>query len=147
MTKLQTFGLVAAGVIAYSLFRKASGLGTLNFYPGTVRNIQFVKGSPIMTVGLQVQNTSNQEFILKSIAGNLFLDNYLVGNLANFAAIEIPANGQAIIPLEIKLSLIGLVNKIISAFSEKNYKVDVELDATANVDNIQIPININYKIG
>lgn len=147
MNKPLVLGIGAAAIVAYLLFRKASGLGTLNFYPASVKSIDFNSGELIMTANINVQNTSNQHFTLNSLAGNLYANGYLVGNAALFTPVAIQPNSQTLLPVKIKLSAIGLVNDIIRAFEQNSFSQELELEANANVDQLQIPVKLKYKVG
>lgn len=143
----ETIALAAGGVLLYSLWRKQQGIGTLNFFPDKVRDFHFSGLTPVFTLGLGVQNTSNQSFTVNSIAGNAYSNGYYVGNLSNFSPQIIIKNTQGILLLDVRLALIGIVNDLINAFQSENFQQSLELKATANVDNLQIPLNIKYKIG
>lgn len=129
------------------MLRKGGALGTLNFFPDKVRSISFDGLTPVMTIGLGVQNTSNQSFTIRSLAGNLYANNYYIGNVSSFTLRTIAPNSQQVIFITARLQLIGIVNDILNAFENRNFAQTIEIKAMANVDNLQIPININYKIG
>lgn len=131
----------------YNIFNKSAAAGTLNFYPESVRQIRFEGATPIMTVGLAVQNTSASKFVIKSIAGNLYANTYLVGNLSYFTPQAINPNSQSVILLDVRLGLLGIVQDIIRAFQFGNFQQDLIFKSFANVDNFQVPINITYKVG
>ncbi len=139
--------MAAGGIILYSLFRKGAALGTLNFYPGTVKDIEFDNSVPVMTLGLVVQNTSNQYFNLNSIAGNVYANDKYVGNVSSFIVQHIPANSQTTIFLNLRMNLIGIVTDIINAFTTHNTSQVLKLEATANIDTLQVPVNISYTVG
>lgn len=139
--------LAAGGLLVYSLLRKGTGISTLNFFPEKVRSIDFDGLTPVMTIGLGVQNTSNQGFALKSLAGNLYANNYYIGNVSSFSLKTIPPNSQTIIYITARLQLIGIVNDIMNAFENQNFSQDIQIKAMANIDTLQVPINLNYKIG
>jgi hypothetical protein len=143
----QTLALVAAGAVAFSLLNKANAAGTLNFYPLSVTGIQMDGSTPVMTLGIRVQNTSGSQYVMRSIAGNAYSNNYLVGNFSSFAQQSIPANYQATIYITIRLSLIGIVQDILNAFQYHNFTQTVTLQGYANVDNYQVPINLSYQVG
>ncbi len=109
--------------------------------------MKFDHGKPSLIANLKVQNTSNQAFTLQSMAGNVYANNTLVGNVALFSSVTIPPNKQAIIPMNIDLLLIGLVNNIIDAITNGSVKQNLELEALANVDGFQVPVDLEYKIG
>jgi LEA14-like dessication related protein len=139
--------LGASAVVAYSLFRKSAALGRLNFYPEVVRDLQFDGITPVITVGLAAQNTSNQNFDVKSLAGNVYSNSYLVGNVSLFQAVTIPANQQVLLLVNMRMSLLGIVDDIINAIQTGNTTQKLDLEAYANVDDLQIPVNISYKVG
>jgi len=141
------FGIAAAGFILYSLLRKGVAAGTLTFFPEKVRSIDFEGLTPVMTIGIGVQNTSNQSFSLNSIAGSLYSNNYYVGNLSSFTRQPVAANSQQIIYVKIRLQVTGIVNDIIRAFENGNFAQEVEMKATANIDGLQAPVNLKYTIG
>ena len=142
--------LLIAGTIAflgYSLIRKQSGAEKLTYYPAGVKNISFEGISPVMTLRLAVQNTSNQTFTLNSIAGNVFCDDTLIGNASNFIAQTVNRNSQTIFEIKVKLSPLGIVNEIIQAFQYGNFSKELEFEGYANLDNWQVPINLKFKVG
>jgi len=139
-------GLATLAVL--ELWRKQSALGSLNFYPAGIKKLDFDGATPVITVSLVAQNTSNKDFTLNSIAGNLFADSYFVGNLSSFGQpFTIRSNAQTPIDLEIRLQIIGLANNIIQALTQNDFSVNLELDAWANIDGLQVPINQKFKIG
>lgn len=148
MTKPGESILLGLGaLIAFGLIRKKNALGTLNFYPATATDLRFEGMTPILSLGLAVQNTSNQQFTLNSFSGNVYSNNYLVGNVSNFNPVTVAANKQTMVILKIRLSLLGITNDIIRAFQTHNIQQQLQLQAYVNVDGIQAPLNINYTIG
>ena len=137
-----------AGLAVFELWRKQSALGSLNFYPAGIKKLDFDGATPVITVTLVAQNTSNKTFTLNSIAGNLFADEFFVGNLSGFNnPVQIASNAQTGIDLDIRLQIIGIANNIIKALTQNDFSVNLELDAWANIDSLQVPINQKFKIG
>lgn len=104
-----------------------------------------------MLVSLVVQNTSNEQFTLKSIAGDVYATSngskYWVGNVSYWLPQVIYANQQTALKLNVSLGLIGIVQDIIQAFQYGSFSQVLTFQANANVDNIQVPIKIDYKVG
>lgn len=147
MTKTQVILLTAGGLIAYNFAIKGHSLSTVNFYPDKVQSVNMVSGTPYMVVGLLVQNTSGQKLVVNSVAGNVYANDTLIGNAANFSPYAINPNSQGMMYLQIRFALLGIVNDIINAFQSKNFTQNMEFDGYANVDNVQVPIKITYKVG
>lgn len=147
MTTGQTTLAVAALVIGYSLFRKGAAAGRLVFYPEKIRSLDFDGTTPIMKFGLGIQNTSNQRFTINSIAGNAYVNNTYFGNVSNFTQVIVQPNSQAILPLIIRVSLIGAIQQIIEAIDTGNIRVNINIDLTINVDNLQMDQTFKFSIG
>lgn len=143
--------VAGAGVLLYTVLSKRATLSTLNFYPSSVKNIHFDNATPVMTIGLACQNTSNQKLVIRSIAGNLSANvngtNYDVGNISNFQEQTVQPNSQTEILIDVRLALIGVVNDLIRALQFGNFSQELRLQAYANIDRYQVPIDLKFKIG
>lgn len=139
--------ILTVGILGYSLIRKKAAAGTLNFYPDGVRGFRFDGATPVFIIGIGAQNTSNQSFTVNSIACNAYSDGYLVGNFSFFTPQTIAKNSQKIFTGDLRLALIGVVNQLINAYQSNNFQKVLELKGYANVDNLQIPLNLKFKVG
>lgn len=144
---LQTALLIGAGIVAYSLLRKTTGLSSLVFFPEKVRRVAWESGSPVLEIGLGVQNTTNQQFTIKSIAGNAYSNGNYIGNISMFSPLSIAPNSESVIVAKIRLQLIGVVSDIINAINTGTFGQEIGLELQANVDNVQFPINLKFKAG
>lgn len=142
-----TILLIAGGAVAYALINKGKALQSLNFYPKGVRAIKMDGITPVVTIALAVQNTSGQQAVLRSFAGNLFANNYFIGNVSSYTQTTIRPNAETVLVINVRLSVIGIVSDILKAFNGQGLSQVMELQAKANVDNFQVPINIKYKVG
>jgi hypothetical protein len=137
------------GVIAIEMLNKAQALGSLNFYPGKAKSLSWDGATPIIKAELLAQNTSNKQFVINSIAGNIYTDNYLVGNVSQFNAINVPSNKQTVIILEFRLRLIQIANILVQAIQGQGFVKVVSTELDANVEGFPqaIPIDLQFKIG
>lgn len=146
-TTTKAIALTGGVVLLYSLLGKKAQLSRLVFYPEKVRDINFYGLSPVMTMGLLIQNTSNDSVVINSFAGNLFANDILIGNASNFQPVIVQRNGQGVMLVTVKLSALGIVNDIIRAFQFGNFSQDLRLNGYVNAEALQIPVNLNFKIG
>lgn len=137
--------LVAAGLLVVSLATKAQQIGRLIFFPGKVRSIDMLNLS--MSIELIVQNTNSGSLYIQSFAGNLSSNSYLVGNVSSFQQVMIPGNSQRIMLITVKLQPLGIVNDIINAFQTGSFTQYLHLNANANVDGVQLPVEMDFKVG
>lgn len=143
--------LTAGGVLLYTILTKRAALSSINFFPSAVRDIHFDGATPVMTLGLVAQNTSNQKLVVRSVAGNLAAtvngSEYQVGNISNFVTQEVNANSQSELVLQVRLQPIGIVNDLIRSLQFGNFTQALRLQAYANIDNYQVPIDLKFTIG
>lgn len=144
---LKTGLLIGGALVAYNAFAKGSALKTLNFYPKKVDAIRMDGITPVITFSLAIQNTSNQTMVVNSLAGNLYANSFLIGNVSSYVPVRVKANGETILQLTVRLSLLGIVQDIIRAFNGNGFQQQLEFDARANIDRYQVPIKISYKVG
>lgn len=147
MTTTQKFGFAAVALLAFNFLSKAVSLSRINILPGGISDFKFNGTVPVATVSMIVQNAGNQSAVIRSIVGNVFADGYLIGNVSSFQPQSIAANSESNIAVNIRFGLFGIVNDLINAFQTGSYSQDIEFDAVANVDGVQIPIQFTYKVG
>lgn len=134
----------AIGLTAYSQVKAA---GHLIFVPGNITGISLDGIAPIFTAQLIVQNTSNVDFTLNSLAGNVTADSTQVGNVSNFQPVFIPSNSQAIVPLQLRMLPLGIVDNLINAFFGGFIKKEMIFDGYANANGHQVEIKMKFNIG
>lgn len=138
---------IGGGAVAlYFLMQKASA-ENLVFYPGAISNLSMTGINPSLTLQLQIQNTSNVDFVIAAIGGNLYANNTLIGNVSSFDSAGIPARSTRSVNLTIQLQTIGVVGDIINAITGGNYKTTLSLVGSVNANNLQLPLTITYQIG
>jgi len=134
-----------AGLYFWNLKRAAENL---QYIPGRILNLALNAGSPQITVELIIQNTSNVDFTINSLAGNVTANGTLIGNVADFMPVIVPANNQGSLPLTLTLQPLGIVNQIIAILSGNNSgQVTFDVAGAVNANGIQQPFTLNYKVG
>jgi LEA14-like dessication related protein len=148
---LKTETKIVLGAIAllggYWLFSKARALGNLLFQPGSIMGFSMLGSTPIVSITLVVQNTSNTSLTVDSLAGNVSSNGTLIGNVSNFSPVLVPGNSQISMPVSLMLQPIGVVNDIIRSFQNSNFAQDIKLSGFANVNGFQLPVNIEFNVG
>lgn len=144
MRPLFVIGLLGVAAMAYS---KAKTIGTLIFYPGQIAGIKWKDGAPFVTVRVAVQNTTSNSLTLNSIAGNIFFQDTLVGNASFFFPQVIPPNSGGYITLDIRMSIIGLVNELVTQITHNNFGGLLTMDGFTNIDGVQFPLDLTFKLG
>lgn len=137
--------LIGAAWLHTSTLTKAAG--HLLFVPGNITNIGLEGMYPVVVADLIVQNTSNVNFTLNSLAGSVTSDGTLIGNISNFTAVSIPGNSQTAVPLHLSLFPLGIVDNIIQAFYGGFQRKEFVIDGSVNANGQQVPLKIIFKIG
>ena len=119
----------------------------MNFFPGGVDSIHFDGATPVITITLIAHNTSNQQMTINSLDGNISANGTYIGNASSFIPQTILPNSQSTVKVDIRLGIFNIVNDIIRAFQFGNFQQVITFEGSANVDNIQVPLNMNYTVG
>lgn len=140
--------LAATGAyILYELVRSSNAAGNLLFASDRIISFGFQNLTPVFKIGLRVQNTSNNDFVINSFAANIIADNYTIGNASFWTQQTIARNSQVILAIDFRLGTFDLVNRIIQAFQTKDFSFDIIMQGTVNVNGLQVPLNLKYKVG
>lgn len=147
---METKGLITTGIvafIAYSLIRRQIGAGTLSFFPDRINSLRFDGLSPMLTFSMRVQNTSNQNFQINSFSAAVTSNSYVIGQASFFNSQMIPANSERLLRVDVRLMPLGIVQDLIRAFNDRNFTFNINIRGFANVSRLQIPVDLNYKVG
>jgi len=148
VNKNDRYLIFGAGLLAiYWFATKSRALAGLVFSPGSIQNIYLTGGQPVAELTVMAQNTNSAGLEMNSFAGSVFSGNTYVGNVYNFIPIVIPANSMVPIPVKIQFQISGLVNEIINAYTNGNYRRDISIQGSANVNGFQLPIKADFPIG
>lgn len=141
--------IIGGGAIAFLLYTayKAKAVSNLLFFPGNVLSMGFMGANPVMTFNMSIQNTSSLPVTVNGLAGNLFSNGTLVGNVSLDGPITVPANTRVYQTFEAQFLLIGIVNNIIRAFQNNNFTQAMQLEGFANVSGLQVPISLELSVG
>lgn len=136
---------VALGL--YWVWQKYNAIKLIQFAPGPIGGMSFIGSSPVLSVSLMAANTSPSDLTVNSVSGSIVANNIQAGSIYNFTPVILPANSQVAVPVTIQLSLSAVANDIIKAFSSGTYSQDIALIGSANLEGLQVPFNLNFKIG
>lgn len=139
--------LLLGGFAMLYFGNKARAAGNLTFFPNRITSMAFEGINPVATLELLVQNTSNTNFTLYSLSGNVLVQSTLVGNVSYFSPVNIPGNSQAVVPLTIRLLSISLVDDIITTFQTGQFAKDMVFEGAVNANGVQVPLHLVFKIG
>ncbi len=137
--------LTGGAILLYMLVAKARTLGQLVFFPEKLRALQWIGGAPVITLGIMVQNTSNNSFTIQSFAGSVYVKDS--GETTLVTPVAINGNSQGIMEVKISLMALAVVNQIIQSIEDGNFEMTLMMEANANVDNLQVPVEMSFKIG
>lgn len=139
--------LLLAGAVWLYTSTVTKAAGNLIFVPGNITNIELQGISPVVVVNLIVQNTSNVDFTLNSLAATITSDGTQIGNVSNFHAVAIPGNSQTAVPLNLTLLPLGIVDNLIQAFYGGFVKKEFIIDGSVNANGQQVPLTLIFKVG
>jgi len=146
MDGLSVLLVLAAGAGLY-FWNLSKAAANLIYFPGNITGFRLDGISPVVYVDLIIQNTNNVSFTINSLAGNVFSDSTVIGNIANFTPVEEAGNSQTSVPLTLVLQPIAIVGDIIAIFTGGVGKRNLQVHGTVNANGIQEGFDLNYNIG
>lgn len=151
ITNVQKIGIAAIGVLVVNALLKAKAATRINILPRSINDISFKGLTPYMKLIVEVQNTSNQQFVLYSLTGSVTATvngtRYVVGYVYTFTPTTIAPNSQTLVAIEIRLSALQIINSLINIFTGGFGQSIINLDGYANIDKYQIPLNLDFQLG
>jgi LEA14-like dessication related protein len=137
--------LIIGGAATWYLLRMRS-LGTnLQFI---VRGIKVKGGSiiqPNIIVTIGIQNPTNAEAIVRSLAGTLEYNNQSFANFSSFETTTIKRNSESLINVTATPSLTGVLSVVRDVILNKQRGAVINVNGSANVNNVQLPFNSSFQ--
>lgn len=146
ITPVTVLGGAAIAFVVYKL-SQLKRVARLIFFPGPIHSFSMQGQIPVINFDLSIQNTASNAVVLRSVAGNLFADGILVGNVRSQGAVEVPANSSIQTRVIGQFSLIGIVNSIIDAIRDRDTSKEISFEGFANVDDLQVPVSLKINLG
>lgn len=136
--------LVGAGVILLSRLGTAGAADRLKYVFQKI-SAEFKDALTVqINVDIAIQNPTSTSFTIKSFAGDLSVNGFYIGNVSNFTATRITGNTQTTYRVAIQVSTLSLPAPIVSMF--QNFSgITAKLDGTINVDDLGVPLTLEYK--
>jgi LEA14-like dessication related protein len=136
--------------IAYLLYRgisKGYGASRLGYYIAKIAP-RFNDFALTLDFHIGVQNPTNESFTIQSLSGELFTNGKPIGNISSFTLTEIKPNAQTIFIASVRLPLLSLGAELWNALQGGVTSISQKLKivGTVNVDNIPVPVQMEYTI-
>jgi hypothetical protein len=141
----KTFYWIVGGVAVWYILSKTMLAKKANLVLKDVRPGGKIL-SPEINLDIAVQNPSNQQATLKSVTGNLYINDKFVANFTSFGDQIIAPRAESVITIKAKPGLVGAYNTIKTLLTERNGSLTASFNGSANVDGILIPINETISI-
>lgn len=136
------FLILGAGAVAYYFFRKKKLASALQYSIEAVS----IKGTKIL-LKLGLLNPTGTPANFNSFVGTLFIKGNEVATVENFTKTKIAPNTKTTIDFTITPSGLGILKTISQLVKKGGLKnLQANLKGTANVDNVNFPVNITYGI-
>jgi LEA14-like dessication related protein len=140
--------LVGGGLLIWYLQKKeqASATDALQFI------ISDIKGGgsffqPELNITILAQNPTDTTIPIKSMAGEVFVNNEKVGNVSNFQPFDIAANREVPFTIKCRPSIVGIFTTIMDIIDgTAGIAASVKIAGTINVDGTIVPMQLTQNI-
>lgn len=138
--------LPVAALVAVSLYAQKRASGFLSFYIQGIA-LAFEGITPVLRLNVVLQNPSNEQFVVRSLTGQVFANDELIGNISSFVTVYVNPNSAVVLPVYVRLNVISIVSDLITLIQGGGgFSQTIKVTGTANANSIMTPINLSYKI-
>lgn len=138
--------LPIAALTAVMLYAQKRASGFLTFYIQGIA-LAFEGITPILRLNVAVQNPTNEQFVVRSLTGQVFANDEVIGNLSSFVTVYVNPNTQVILPVYVRLNVISIVSDLITLIQNGGgMSQTIKVTGNVNANSIVSPINLTYKI-
>lgn len=141
----KNFLWIAGAGIAIFLLSRLSLSKKLNFLFQSIKTGGTIL-QPTIDVGISVQNPTNQTAVIRSISGQITLNNKSIANISSFETQTILPNSDTLITIKARPSILGIFNTIKNVLNNQTGNNTIVINGSANVDNINLPFSISQNI-
>lgn len=143
---LIVIGAGAGLVYLLANMKKGAAVANLGFEIGKVK-IGIIGITPVLDITVKIGNTSNQEFNVNALYGQVYVNNIAAGSVSSYTAVVVKPVAQTDYPLRLRLGIAGIAKQVVDIINGKSaVAADIRFVGTANVDTLVFPIDINYRI-
>lgn len=97
-----------------------------------------------LKVAIIISNPTSDKIIVRSVVGELYINNKKIGNVESFATTEILPNNKTTLYVEVRLMALQLVETYKNLLEQKGFKIEVGLTGSININNKLVPFRVNY---
>jgi len=138
--------LPIAALVALGLYAQKRAAGFLNFYIQSVA-LAFDNFTPVLRLNIVVQNPSNEQFIVRSLTGQVFANDQPIGNVSSFVTSYVNPNTQIVIPVYVRLNLVSIVSDLVTLIQGGGgMSQTIKIKGVVNANSIVSNIDLTYKI-
>lgn len=97
-------------------------------------------------VTFRIQNPNTDAVIIRSIVGDLYVNNNKVGNVSSFDVVQVNGNAETYITLKVQVKIINTLVEWYKMFNNKKLKITARFVGTMNMNNQVVPLDVKYAI-
>ena len=146
MKKISLLPLVIIGGIGIWYLLRLRNLGVNLIY--VIRSIRIAGGSilqPNIEIAIGIQNASTASARLKSLTGELLLENTVIANFSNFENNLIKGNSETIVKITAIPNVINVLTIVKDIILKKQKGKIFKLNGRANVNDVIVPFVTTYQ--
>lgn len=138
--------LPIAALVAFGLYAQKRAAGFLNFYIQSVA-LAFDNLTPVLRLNIVVQNPSNEQFIVRSLTGQVYANDNPIGNVSSFVTVYVNPNSQVVLPVYVRLNVVSIVSDLLTLIQGGGgMSQTIKIKGNVNANSLVSPIDLSYKI-
>lgn len=141
-----------AAFVGYSVLNKSQAADKLGFIVQKT-GLRFEGLTPILDITIGIQNPTNETLTVRSVFGDVYINNIYVANVYSFSYVTIQRFGVTPLRISARLSLAGLfgeVKSIIQAITNGTFAAilnqTIKFKGMVHAEGVRLPLDFEYKV-
>jgi hypothetical protein len=146
---IPTLLIVGGAALLLTKAAKAGVATRLNMFIGKIDIAcsGFLCTAPIVTLNLIVQNPTEDQLTIRSLAAKFFVNAQYVGDIFFFNNLPLVPMAETPFPVEARISAASVLSQVVSIIKgEQGIAAEMRMTGTCNVEGVNVPVDLQYKI-
>lgn len=101
---------------------------------------------PIVFIKISFTNPTGLPFTVQSLKGSITVDGTMVSTVNKNDKVLIPGHSEIIYIVPAKITILGIVAKVIDFFKNRRAEVSFRFVGTVRLNNIDVPMDLTHKL-
>lgn len=136
--------LGAGAALVYFMKQRAAKAAYMLGIRIRIAGVQLIKQKNVVQIQLMIQNPNTVPITVRSVVGDVYVNNERLGNVSRFGSQLIAGNSESSFFIEVRPKVMALFNSL-AALNLEKVVLTVRFIGRININDKAVPLNIAYR--